>query len=54
MARRRPNYNFERKQREDKKAAKKQAKLEKARAKKEEGGVENLEAPAGASADTEE
>jgi hypothetical protein len=35
MARRQPNYNFERKQREEKKAAKKQAKLEKARAKKE-------------------
>lgn len=36
MARRQPNYNFERKQREEKKAAKKKAKREKARSKKED------------------
>lgn len=36
MARRKPNYNFERKQREEKKAAKKRAKYEKALAKREE------------------
>ncbi len=35
MARRQPNYNFERKQREEKKAAKKQAKRDKARARKD-------------------
>ncbi len=40
MARRQPNYNFERKQREEKKAAKKQAKREKARARKDGQGDE--------------
>jgi hypothetical protein len=54
MARRRPNYNFERKQREDKKAAKKQAKLEKARAKKDEGTEEILETSTDTVVDTEE
>lgn len=54
MARRRPNYNFERKQREDKKAAKKQAKLEKSRAKKDDGSVDNLEVSADTVANTEE